>query len=103
MGLRSFIPVPCSREIFSSSVIAFTTMLARSSGERPVFIHGCSTTFALVCAKQMEPTHTTARSPNKSALLERFEDEGIFLIPLNKVQNRFYSIAQRYWGYSKWS
>src|SRR5258708_37925308 len=35
------LPVPCSNVIFSSSVIAFTTSEARSSGERLVFVHGC--------------------------------------------------------------
>src|SRR5450755_1915390 len=40
IGLRSFIPVPCSKETFSSSVISFTTSAARSSGDRLVFIHG---------------------------------------------------------------
>src|SRR5580658_4439355 len=33
-------PIPCNRSIFSSSVISFSTMFARSSGERPAFIHG---------------------------------------------------------------
>src|SRR5260370_1088455 len=30
-------PVPCSRETFSSMVICLTTIVARSSGERPAF------------------------------------------------------------------
>src|SRR5215470_5295391 len=33
-------PVPCSKVIFSSSVISLTTRAARSSAERVVFIHG---------------------------------------------------------------
>src|ERR1700683_3216483 len=39
-GPRPAIPVPWSSEIFSSSVISFITIEARSSGERLVFIQG---------------------------------------------------------------
>ena len=35
-------PLPCSNEIFSSSVICFSTISARSSGERFLFIQGKS-------------------------------------------------------------
>src|SRR5579863_3250000 len=40
-GLSPSIPVPWSREIFSSSVISLTTMDARSSDDRLGFIQGC--------------------------------------------------------------
>src|ERR1700722_1877565 len=40
IGLRPCIPVPCSRVIFSSMVISFNTMAARSSGESELFIQG---------------------------------------------------------------
>src|SRR6266700_5403530 len=40
MGPRPFMPVPWSREIFSSSVICLRTRAARSSGERAGFIQG---------------------------------------------------------------
>jgi hypothetical protein len=46
-------PVPCKREIFSSSVISFTTSAARSSGERRLFIQGAGDALCSepVCAK----------------------------------------------------
>src|SRR5215470_365158 len=40
-------PVPCSNVIFSSSVISLTTIAARSSGDKLVFIQGEE---AFVCA-----------------------------------------------------
>src|SRR5215469_11663522 len=39
-GPNPFMPVPCSRVIFSSRVICWTTIVARSSGESFGFIHG---------------------------------------------------------------
>src|SRR5579864_2233866 len=48
IGLRPAIPVPWSREIFSSSVISLTTIAARWSGDRLGFIQGCC--LALDCA-----------------------------------------------------
>src|SRR3954465_7654686 len=39
-GPRPFKPVPCNIEIFSSSVICFTTSDARSSADKVVFIQG---------------------------------------------------------------
>src|ERR1700677_1067644 len=51
IGLSPSNPVPCRREIFSSSVICLSTSDARSSGVRPVFIHGCGVfALALSCA-----------------------------------------------------
>src|ERR1051326_1272522 len=41
IGLSPTMPVPWSREIFSSSVISLTTMAARWSGDRLAFIQGC--------------------------------------------------------------
>src|SRR5436305_176288 len=41
IGLSPTMPVPCSIWIFSSIVISLTTIEARSSGERLVFIQGC--------------------------------------------------------------
>ena len=40
MGLSPAMPVPCSNWIFSSSVISFTTIAARSSGDRVEFDQG---------------------------------------------------------------
>src|SRR6476661_5777978 len=40
IGLSPTMPVPCSIWIFSSMVISLTTIEARSSGERLVFIQG---------------------------------------------------------------
>src|ERR1700685_3214521 len=39
-GPRPAIPLPWSSDVFSSSVISFITIEARSSGERLVFIQG---------------------------------------------------------------
>src|SRR6202162_2228829 len=51
IGPRPFMPVPCKREIFSSSVISFTTRAARSSGERAVFIHALAGLCPPACAR----------------------------------------------------
>src|SRR5260370_1825853 len=40
IGPSPCMPVPCRREIFSSSVISFSTMAARWSGDSDVFIQG---------------------------------------------------------------
>src|ERR1700690_1718853 len=51
--LRPAMPVPCSRVIFSSIVISFTTIDARSSGDRLGFDQGCDLGF---CADEDRAT-----------------------------------------------
>src|SRR5438045_9619795 len=62
-GPNPSIPVPCSSVIFSSSVISFTTMAARSSGKRLVFIHGSEDLlFGVRCAADCIVTEATNNS-----------------------------------------
>src|SRR5579872_766243 len=75
IGLNPTMPVPWSREIFSSSVISLTTMAARWSDERLVFIQGRC--LALDCApaedgsRKLEVVRRKKRADFASAVVRR--------------------------------
>ena len=50
-------PVPCSSVIFSSMVISFSTIAARSSGESELFIHGCAEELSCECSRDGRRKH----------------------------------------------
>src|SRR6266403_2208470 len=68
-GPSPLIPVPCRSEIFSSIVISFTTIAARSSGERLKFSHGLDVVLAetWVCADAGRRAHQITMLIRKDA------------------------------------
>src|SRR5450432_3210118 len=75
IGPRPGCPVPCSIVIFSSSVISLTTMAARSSGDRLVFIQGGGGAFSCepACASRGIPRATTPRQSRSERKLRARE------------------------------
>src|ERR1700678_1533820 len=79
LGMGRFqpgMPWPCMRSIFSSRVISFSTSSARWSGERPVFIQGCTVGFVWGPAA-FAPTVITrpriaAKTPRKNLIFRWF-------------------------------
>ena len=67
IGLSPTMPVPCSIWIFSSMVISLTTIEARSSGERLVFIQGCDV--SLFCERtRVEEKNKKNRKDRKNTV-----------------------------------
>src|SRR5713226_6079976 len=74
-------PLPCTRSIFSSSVISFSTSSARSSGERLVFIHGrfCFCSSSCPCAWNRPNFGTTITLTASIAAITKVQRRGLFI------------------------
>src|SRR5882762_319995 len=84
-------PLPCTRSIFSSSVISFSTRSARSSGERLVFIHGpyCFCPSSWACAWNRANFGATIPPTASIAAITRVQRQGLFIFCNHPVKSNF--------------
>ncbi len=78
-------PLPCTRLIFSSSVISFSTMSARSSGDKLVFIQGwfCFASSVWPCKRCC--AKVKAAITTRTAVRQR--QRGLFIFTLPEQRN----------------